>query len=171
MKCASVKTLMWTWNSCVVTPTSRRSLTASPKTSPNTNNPAALRPPRSQAKKHPKLSFHPLTEKRVFLQIPHPNRATPLILRIPQVHESSKCRFFEFSKFRISPNNFQEAKLSPHPPSSLVRLVRLVWPVRLVRHPQSPLSRWLFFKKCQFFEKTPLKNLQIQKKAVPLHRN
>lgn len=36
------------------------------------------------------------------------------------------------------------------------------------------LTRWLvdcFFKKCQFFEKTPLKNLQIQKKAVPLHRN
>ena len=69
-------------------------------------------------------------------------------------------------------NNFQETKLSPHPPSSLVRLV---WPVRLVRHPQSPLSRWpvdplarwLFFQKMPIFWKnTPEKFLDSKKSST-----
>ena len=75
-------------------------------------------------------------------------------------------------------NNFQETKLSPHPPSSLVRLVRLVrlvWPVRLVRHPQSPLSRWpvdplarwLFFQKMAIFWKnTPEKFVDSEKSST-----
>ena len=69
-------------------------------------------------------------------------------------------------------NNFQETKLSPHPPSSLVRLV---WPVRLVRHPQSPLSRWpvdplarwLFFQKMPIFWKnTPEKFVDSEKSST-----
>ena len=66
-------------------------------------------------------------------------------------------------------NNFQETKLSPHPPSSLVRLV---WPVR---HPQSPLSRWpvdplarwLFFQKMSIFWKnTPEKFVDSEKSST-----